>query len=211
MTETAYRIRAFSHKDLDSLYEICLKTAAAGADGSELYRNAPRSVGDLYAAPYAAFAPELVHILEDADGACGYVLGVADTAAFEEWLEDHWFPLMRDRYPWPDGDPAGFTAAERLMRRFHRPVPRESAALVRDYPAHLHIDILPRGQGRGNGQGLMATFLNALRSRGVPGVHLGLGLRNERALRFYTRLGFVELEKRGDPPHSMLMGLKLAD
>lgn len=211
MTETSYRIRAFDHQDLDSLYEICLKTAAAGEDGSELYRNSPRSVGDLYAAPYAAFAPGLVHILEDDAGACGYVLGVTDTAAFEDWLEDHWFPLMRERYPWPVGDPAAFTAAERLISRFHQPVVRESGLIVREYPAHLHIDILPRGQGRGNGRSLMTSFLNDLRSRGVAGVHLGLGLRNHRALRFYSKLGFTELEKRGDPPNSMLMGLRLAD
>ena len=209
MTENAFRIRDFHHQDLDSLYEICLKTAASGEDGSELYRNAPRSVGDMYAAPYAAFAPDLVFVLEDADGVCGYVLGVADTAAFETWLEEHWFPLMRDRYPWPEGDPADFTAAERLIRRFHEPLVRESEAIVRDFPAHLHIDILPRGQARGNGRRLMTAFVDRLRALGVSGVHLGLGLRNERALRFYDRLGFRELEKRGDPPHSMVMGRQL--
>ena len=53
------------------LYEICLRTAASGEDGSELFRSAPESVGDLYAVPYA-FA-WVDHRLDDGSGACGYV------------------------------------------------------------------------------------------------------------------------------------------
>ncbi len=209
MNDNRFTIRPYRHTDLDALYLICLQTAASGEDGSELYRRAPRSVGDYYAAPYAAFAPNLVFMLEDDAGACGYVLGVADTAAFEDWFEAEWFPLMQDRYAWPAGDPADLSAAERLIRRFHRPLQRESPAVVAEYPAHLHIDLLGRAQGQGMGPQMMQHFLDALRAQGVPGVHLGLGLRNHRALRFYERLGFSELELRGDPPNSMLMGLKL--
>ncbi len=209
MNDSRWNIRPYRPSDLDSLYEICLRTAASGEDGSELYRHSPRAVGDHYAAPYAAHSPELCLVLEDGAGVCGYVLGVADTAVFEEWLEQHWFPLMRDRYTWPEGDPADFTAAERLIRRFFQPVPRESRLLLADYPAHLHIDLLPRAQGRGFGRGLMEEFLELLGGRGVGGVHLGLGLRNHRALAFYERLGFEVLEKRGDPPHSLLMGRSL--
>ena len=116
---------------------------------------------------------------------------------------------MRERYPLPVGDPADFTAAERLISRFYRPLDRESPSVLQRYPAHLHIDLLERAQGRGFGPELMELFLAQLRARGVSGVHLGLGLRNQRALRFYERLGFRELEKRGDPPNSLLMGLRL--
>ncbi len=204
------RIRPYEPADLDALYLICLATAASGEDGSVLYRNAPRSVGDYYAAPYAAHEPELCLVAEDSAGVCGYILGTADTAAFEEWLEQHWFPLMRERYGWPDGDPAGFTAAERLIRRFHAPLRREALAIVADYPAHLHIDLLPRAQGAGLGRRLMVAWLDLLREGSVAGVHLGLGLRNHRALAFYERMGFELLEKRGDPPDSLLMGLRLS-
>src|SRR5690554_2461557 len=130
MSDSGFRIRPYRPNDLDGLYRVCLLTAASGGDGSELYRHAPRSVGDYYAAPYAAHSPELCLVLEDESGVCGYVLGVADTAEFEEWLEQHWFPLMRDRYEWPDGDPADFTAAERLIRRFYGQAERESRQLL---------------------------------------------------------------------------------
>jgi len=192
------------------LYEICLRTAASGEDGSELFRSAPESVGDLYAVPYAEFAPELITILDDGSGACGYVLGVSDTAAYEDWLEAHWFPLLRQRYQLPQDGGVELDAASRLIRRFHGPVQREAASLLAEYPAHLHIDLLPRAQGQGLGRQLMETFLAALRVRGVAGVHLGLGAANLRALGFYRRLGFSEIERRGEPTHSLVMGLKLA-
>lgn len=209
MSSPTVTLRPYNPGDLESLYEICLLTAASGEDGSSLYRKAPRSVGDYYAAPYAEFEPELITLLTDDAGVCGYVLGTSDTAAFEDWFEAEWFPRMRERYPAPAGPAADLTASDRMIRRFHEPLNRESRSIVSVYPAHLHIDILPRAQGQGHGRRLMEAFLHDLQRRNVPGVHLGLGLRNHRALNFYTRFCFSELEKRGDPPHSMLMGLLL--
>ncbi|MGK0618858.1 GNAT family N-acetyltransferase [Meiothermus cerbereus] len=74
------------------------------------------------------------------------------------------------------------------------------------YPAHLHIDLLPRAQGRGLGRRLMEVFLARLRELGVPGVHLGVGQRNAGALAFYQRMGFVRLQTH---PWGYEYGLKL--
>ena len=57
----------------------------------------------------------------------------------------------------------------------------DSGDLLGEYPSHLHIDLLPRAQGRGNGRALMETFLAALTERGSPGVHLGTSPQNVRA------------------------------
>ena len=209
MTAGDFTIRPYRAGDLDALYTICLLTADSGWDGSLLYANAPQSVGDLYAAPYAELEPELCLVLETVAGVQGYILGTADTERFEEWLGAEWFPRMRRKYSWPQAAP---TAAERLIRRFHAPVVRESADLLHDFPAHLHIDLLPAAQGRGQGRALMTAWLELLQLRGIPGVHLGLGIRNERARRFYERVGFRLLEQRGGPPAtSQLMGLKLSE
>lgn len=203
----ALQLRPWRPEDLDATYEICLKTAASGEDGSERFADHPRAVGDHYAAPYVEFEPELAFVLDDGQGACGYILGASDTAAFEDWLEAVWYPRMRARYAEPAGPE--FTPAERLIRRFFAPVRREDAGFSARWPAHLHIDILPGGQGQGGGRRLMERFLEALRFRGVPGVHLGLGITNTRALAFYERMGFTEIERRGDPPDSIFMGLRL--
>ncbi len=197
-------LRKWLPGDDAALYEICLRTAASGDDGTALYGAHPEVVGDLYAVPYPAFDPDLTFVTTDDAGVCGYVLGTADTSAFEKFLADEWFPAMRRKYR---EDASGYSAAaRRLVSRFHNGPELTPPELLQDYPAHLHIDLLPRCQGSGNGRRLMEHFLAALRSRGCPGVHLGLGIRNGRAFGFYLRLGFTELW-RDDA--SIVMGLRL--
>lgn len=76
------------------------------------------------------------------------------------------------------------------------------------YPAHLHIDLLPEAQGGGNGSRLIHTLLGALRSRGVHGVHLGVGKANAGAVGFYRHLGFEVL---AEDPNSFTLGMKLLE
>ena len=66
-------------------------------------------------------------------------------------------------------------------------------AELAEYPAHLHIDLLPELQGQGFGRRLIDTLRAALAARGVPAVHLGMDAANTGARAFYDRLGFHEL------------------
>ena len=67
------------------------------------------------------------------------------------------------------------------------------AALLEQYPAHLHIDLLPRVQGQGWGRELMQTFWQHLRDQRVTGVHLGVSAKNMGGIAFYQKLGFKML------------------
>ena len=67
------------------------------------------------------------------------------------------------------------------------------------YPSHLHIDLLPRAQGRGFGRRMLEAVMDTLARRGSPGAHLGVSPSNGRALGFYERLGFRELVRVGSP------------
>jgi ribosomal protein S18 acetylase RimI-like enzyme len=58
------------------------------------------------------------------------------------------------------------------------------------YPAHLHIDILPEGQGQGWGRKLIETLTGRMRELGVSAVHLGVAPTNHRAIAFYEAVGF---------------------
>jgi ribosomal protein S18 acetylase RimI-like enzyme len=62
----------------------------------------------------------------------------------------------------------------------------------------LHIDLLPRAQGRGLGKKMMTVILKKLVKKNSPGVHLGMATTNARAERFYKKLGFDELARMGD-------------
>jgi len=60
--------------------------------------------------------------------------------------------------------------------------------------AEIHeIVVHPNWQGRGIGTALMKKALDYARSRGKKIVELWVGVRNERAIRFYKNLGFREM------------------
>jgi ribosomal protein S18 acetylase RimI-like enzyme len=76
---------------------------------------------------------------------------------------------------------------------------------LNDYPAHLHIDLLPAAQGQGLGRELIATLLEELRRREVAGIHLEMDGNNTGAGIFYQRLGFTELPS--SVPESPVYGM----
>jgi len=77
--------------------------------------------------------------------------------------------------------------------------------VVARYPAHLHIDLLPVLQGRGVGREMMSRLLEELRTRKVPGVHLGVDARNQRAVGFYEHPRLDHLADTDD----VVMGMSL--
>jgi ribosomal protein S18 acetylase RimI-like enzyme len=186
------QIRPLQGEDRDALYAICLKTGDAGQDATALYRD-PKLLGHLYAGPYAALEPESAFVLEDDEGVGGYIVGARDTYSFENRLEQEWWPPLRTRYP----DPAALPEPERhLVQSIHKPW-RTPKRITEPYPSHLHINLLPRFQG-GWGRRMMDRWLAAMRDAGSPGAHLGVGLRNERAVKFYLRYGFTEFQRWND-------------
>jgi ribosomal protein S18 acetylase RimI-like enzyme len=189
-------IRPYRARDLDELYAICLATGDAGQDATDLYRD-PKLLGHVYAGPYGVFAPECCFVVEDEKGVGGYVIGTSDTREFEERLEREWWPDLRARYPDPGKTAA--TPDERMQRLIHRPG-RTPPRIAEPYPAHLHIDLLPRLQGRGLGRAMIDRWREAV---GKP-AHLGVGTRNERAVRFYRAYGFGEIERTG-APHDVIV------
>jgi ribosomal protein S18 acetylase RimI-like enzyme len=184
-------IRAFRPGDERALYDICLLTGASGEDATAMYRD-PSLLGEIYVGPYLRLAPSLALVGEDEAGVAGYVLGVADTRAFELACEREWWPPLRSRHPlgtYPPGSPD-----DRLVRMIHQPPPT-SDDVVERYPAHLHIDLLPRLQGRGYGRRLLESLFDGLRAAGAESVHLGVGLANQRAIAFYEHLGFTVVHR----------------
>lgn len=194
-------IRPYVANDLDALYRVCVRTAAEGGDlsGELSDQSLP---GHLYAGPYGVLEAEMAFVVEDADGVCGYIVGTRDTAAFESRCEVEWFPELRRRYPRGSGER---DADRRFIAQLHDP-PSQDPAIVAEYPAHLHIDLLPRVQGRGLGRQLIERFTETARSRGATGVHLGVSARNRNALAFYARVGLGHIRDDG---RSVILGRRL--
>ena len=199
-------IRPFAPADLPALYDICLKTGDAGQDAAALYAD-PKLLGEIYAAPYALLEPALAFVAEDEHGVAGYVLGALDTGAFEARLEIEWWPKLRAAYPDPRATPRDTRSHDQQRAaQIHRPFP-EPKALVDAYPAHLHINLLPRLQGQGMGLAMIETLLRALRNQGARGVHLGCDVANHRALKFYDTYGFRRFAAEPEWPGTVWMVL----
>jgi ribosomal protein S18 acetylase RimI-like enzyme len=184
-----FSIRPVHPSDLCALYRVCLLTGDSGSDASHLYRDG-ELLGHFYVAPYVILEPDVCFTLTQDGTPCGYMLGARDSTAFSTRCEQDWFPVLRARYPIPTGEDASQDAGMiRAIHHGYHPHPD-----LGDYPAHLHIDLLPAAQGQGWGRKLIETFASRLRELNVTAVHLGVGARNARAIAFYERVGFHAIQ-----------------
>ncbi|WP_248962799.1 GNAT family N-acetyltransferase [Sphaerisporangium perillae] len=199
-------IRPYEPFDLPGMYRVCLRTGDSGRDATPLYSD-PDLLPHIYAGPYPIADPGLTFVAVDDQGVLGYIVATADTPRFETWLEDNWWPRLREQYPRElAADPGDGT--EDWLRVAHLHESRFAFdELYERYPAHLHIDILPRGQRAGLGGRLMRTLVGALRSRQIRGLHLGVGSGNPGAHAFYLACGFTE-ERRAPWGSTMVMDLR---
>jgi len=182
-------IRAYHDADMVRLYDICLQTGAAGEDATGLIDA--DLLGHIFAAPYAASEAELCFMLTNSGLPIGYVLGTKSSAEFESYFNRIWCPPLLSRYPLVEDGEASLQQSmiESLHAGYTAP------GIASEYPAHLHINILPAGQSKGMGILMLNTFINKLRSMDVPALHLEVSKRNRNAIAFYVRFGFTLLKE----------------
>ena len=182
-------IRPFEPADLDACYAISLATGFEGGDASHLYRD-PKLMGHIYVAPYGLLEPAFALVFQDGLGVAGFAVGTPDTLAWEERLDREWWPLLRPQYADPaDVPPANRTPDQRRAFMIHHPA-KTPAAVTAAYPAHLHMNLMPRMHRRGVGSALLHAWLTAV---GARSVHVGVNRANTGAARFWATRGFDEL------------------
>lgn len=193
-------IRPAEFVDLDAMYSICLRTGAAGLDATGQYRDADL-LGHVYVGPYVMLESAFGLVLTADDAVVGYALGAPDTVAFDAEAAAAWWPVLRRRYPLPDGARPYDGTDAGLIALIHAP-PVAAAELLAAYPAHLHIDLLVEAQGTGAGRRLIEALEDGLRARGATGVHLGVDPANTAAQGFYEHVGYRRLApgEFGTPP-----------
>jgi ribosomal protein S18 acetylase RimI-like enzyme len=193
-----FTIRAARPEDQAATYYVCLKTGDHGKDGEPFYRDDPDALGRIYVGPYLVLEPDLGLVIEDEQGVCGYSFGAPDSHAFYDRYEREWRPRLCAQFPMAKGDASTWTRAQEVHSCYHNPdyfcpEPYDK------YPSHMHIDLLERARGQGNGRRMMEQVMAKLTKLGSPGVHLGVSVRNAPALAFYERLGFHKLAQTGTP------------
>lgn len=194
-------IRPYRASDRAALYDVCVKTADAGADATGILSD-DALWGELFAVPYAERHPDLAWVVESDDRrTIGYIVATDDTDAFYTWFRDEWWPRFSERYPRPA---EVVTREDRMIEYGYTRAPGLDPNTAQ-YPAHLHIDLLPETQGQGLGRRLIEALFAELRTRGVAGLHLGMDPANTGAGMFYERLGMIELPT---PPGGKSYGVR---
>ncbi|RMG81447.1 MAG: GNAT family N-acetyltransferase [Bacteroidetes bacterium] len=183
--------------------DICLKTGYSGKDASDLFTN-KELLAFYFALPYLQFEPELCFIAEVENKIAGYIIGTSNTKEFAAWMNDVWLPPLRERYKVNGNYKTDFERwVVKLINEGYK-----LSKFADEYPAHLHIDILPFGQGKGIGKKLINIFMDKLNPLNVSGVHLEVGKKNTNAIGFYEKMGFTRL---ADYENSIVFGKKLSN
>lgn len=194
-------LRPYRPDDLEGLYDICLKTGDASRDATPLH-NDPHLVGHIYSAPYGVLEPQNVFVAEDDAGIAGYIVGTMNTERFARRLDADWWPPLRERYR----DAKGLTEADHKRIAAIMTPDAAPADLVRDYPAHIHMNLLSRLRGQRIGSKLLEMWVDQARRAGSPGIHLGASASNAGGIAFWTKSGFTPLRENSD---AVWFGMKL--
>lgn len=182
-------IRQCNLADMPYIYDICWKTAYRGRSVEDIFTDKFKT-GHYFAAPYLYHDPECCFAAADNGRPLGYIVGTSDTAGYTEWLNSKWLPKVREC--------CNTAHDEKLhpIEQYLNKCIRNDTVLdksLAEYPAHLHIDLLPELRGGGYGRRLMEIFFRQCATKGAGKVHLAVARANENALAFYRKMGMYTI------------------
>lgn len=190
--------------------DLCCRT---GDGGDPISVERWELFARIWIEPYRVLMPEWCYVALVDGRVVGYLTGCPDNSNFA-WRRFVWCtaPLLWQiafgRY---HGDAYGKRFARQALRlensperSFPTPIRRR---LLRQFPAHLHMNVDTEFRRGGVGRRLIERFIQDLRRRRVSGVHLFCGAA---PVPFYTRVDFHELavvSVRGSPVYAMVLQL----
>lgn len=178
-------IRPVTPADRSELGTIAYETAFFGKS-AEVFFPSRKLFTELWIDPYLGPAGCCCFIVELGGRAVGYIVGTCDISAYQRHLATLTPGLLWRMLNGAYRDARGSVRYLWRMLRFSG-----TPAPVADFPAQLHMNLLPGARGEGAGNLLLETHLNCLRQRGVPGVQLSTTSLNSAALHLYGKFGFA--------------------
>ena len=185
-------IRGVNQDDEQAVVDICYRTFDA-----EPPLPYPELVGYRWASWYVRNTSEYCFAAVDGnDLPVGYILCAPDSKVFARGYITEMEPLIKEKLALLKQEDPKLWAKYR--RTFLPPVRDYSwpfmRSVVREYPAHMHIDLLPAYQRGGLGGKMMNRLIEKLASDGIKGVHLIVSAENSNAIGYYKHHGFKELK-----------------
>jgi hypothetical protein len=181
---------AGSAADWQAVREICCQTGNAGAP---IATERWPFFSEYWIGPYQKLAPRWTYVAELEGRIIGYLTGCPDTLPFVRRRRLAFvIPLAWEVFL---GQFRKTGDVGRFMRRsfLGEKGPEENfpcsvrKRLMREFPAHLHVNVLETHRSSGVGQRLLSQFLEDLEDGGISGVHLFCG---NAPVAFYERSGF---------------------
>ena len=182
-------IRPYQAKDRENVRFTCLNSEGP-CRSSKKARNFILTV---YCDYYIENEPENCFVAADEnDKAVGYVICAEDFDVFKKRFAENYYSKISK---WD------FKRRKSALKSI---VPHEK--YKEEYPAHLHIDVLPEYHRMGIGHKMTDALLEHLKKKGVKGVMLTTWIKNEKGRGFYDKYGFTLLEEM---KNCAVYGLKL--
>ncbi len=205
MSGTGIHFRAYRKEDYQGICAILHATGFLGEDlaGTGLFDDR-RLFALVNTDGYLRFLPSNCYVaIDESDGrVAGYILGAVDSKLWERIFTRRMYWRIAARaflvswWKYPE--------SFRHVLSWARHYVDVSEPYFADYPAHLHINVLPGFQRRGIGDGLMRLFEERILAQGATGVHLVTSNRNVKALPFYAKHGYAVL---ADMPGTYYRGI----
>jgi GNAT superfamily N-acetyltransferase len=186
-------IRPFGRSDEAAVRRICLENGRLPAEK----RPVDWLYQEYWTRYYTRNEREHTWIAEQDGAVTGYLTAAFDTERYRHAMKRRVLPilLLKSALTGALGEPR---SREFLLRRIAMwahlaPDPK---GLLREYPAHLHLNLDEKSRGEGTGARLMEECLAQARREKIAGIHLETMPENERASRFFQRIGFSEIGRR---------------
>lgn len=182
-------IRPYQQKDKEDVRFVCLNS-----DGP--CKSSKRGINfalAVYCDYYIEKEGENCFVATDEnDKAIGYIICTENFDNFKEiYIKDYYTRIKKWEYRRRESALRAIASQEKYKD---------------EYPAHLHIDLLPQYQHKGLGRKLMDTLCENLRQKGVKGVMFTVWHKNYNAIKFYEKYGFQLIETKET---TLVYGLKL--
>ncbi len=185
-------VRSYRKTDLPAIRVIYGDDEFARPALLRTYPRLGEYLADEAAYYYTHFEPESLFVAEVQGTVVGALLGAVETSRYEQFYTRQVQPYLLMRclsgaYGWPAWAPA-IWRTELAGRNLQTP-----PVDLRQYPAHLHIGILPVWRRKGLGSALMTAYTDYLRAKAIPGYHLYAASFHPLGIPFYRKLGLEQL------------------
>ncbi len=183
-------IRKYKKDDRKGIIDICIQTGYMGEDARDRFDD-HYLFGLLFCLYYVDYEPENCFVaIDDKEGTVvGYILSSLDSKVQKSAFTRKMIPKILIRVIfyslWR------YRRSFNIIRHMRRLESKQDNSfkqeLVVDYPAHLHINVLPHYHQQGIGTKLLLRLEEHLLLNSCKGVHLYTSDKNIKAIPFYKK------------------------